>query len=85
MLAPRKGLFATGEIKDPRNMHSRIQEMLVIALDSKPNYPVTVKLWESPGRAGGLPMINYITIFICPPAIGHKKLSMENKRANGSC
>jgi hypothetical protein len=27
--------------------------------------PVNVKLWESPGRAGGLPFINYFNRFGC--------------------
>src|SRR5215467_13493450 len=48
LLAPRRGLTAIAKSK------AKNQE------DDEQQTPGTVKLWESPGRAGGLPGLNYV-------------------------
>jgi len=44
-----------------------------------PYIPVNVKLWESPGRAGGLPVLIIATKIMENPAMALTKISMISK------
>jgi len=63
LLAPQRGLIAIG--KEQENLKPMDSTGIVLSPRHESmiemHIPENVKLWESPGRAGGLPDCNYIS------------------------